>query len=217
MKKKTIISPSIFAADFAKLGEEAKRCEESGADAIHVDIMDGHFVRNLSLSPKALAAINRSTELFLDVHIMVYDPFRYIEELAEFGADQITFHFEATEEIEDTLNYIRKCGIKAGLAFCPETSESLAVKYLDKIDTLLMMTVHPGFGGQAFINDVLKKIEFLSKLAKDSNLDLDIQVDGGIDDKTAPLCLSAGANNLVAGTYLFKEGDMAQKIEGLRA
>ncbi|MCH9613257.1 MAG: Ribulose-phosphate 3-epimerase [Chlamydiia bacterium] len=216
MKNKTIISPSIFASDFAKLGEEAKRCEESGADAIHVDIMDGHFVRNLSLSPKALAAINRSTDLFLDVHIMVYDPFRYIEELVKLGADQITFHFEATEEVEETLNYIKKCGVKAGLAFCPETSESLVVKYLDKIDTLLMMTVHPGFGGQAFIEDVLPKIEFLRKLADDSKLDLDIQVDGGVDDKTAPLCLKAGANNLVAGTYLFKGDEMAQKITELR-
>lgn len=217
MNRKKIISPSIFAANFARLGEEAKRCEASGVDAIHFDIMDGHFVPNLSLSPTALAAVNRETDLFLDVHIMVYNPYSYIERLVESGADQITFHFEATEDIDDTINYIKKCGVKVGLAFCPETSESLAVKYLDKIDTLLMMTVHPGFGGQSFIQEVVPKIEFLAKLAADSNLDLDIQVDGGIDDQTAPICFNAGANNLVAGTYLFKGDNMAEKVEKLRS
>ena len=210
------ICPSIFAGDFAKLGEEAKRCEEAGADAIHFDIMDGHFVRNLSLSPKALAAINRSTDLFLDVHIMVYHPFDYIENLIECGADQITFHFEATEDVDDTLAFIKKCGIKAGLAYCPETSYSLIPKYLDKIDTLLLMTVNPGWGGQAFIEDVLEKVRFAKKTIDDLGLSgIDIQVDGGIDKKTAKLCVDAGANNLVAGTYLF-EGTMKSKIEELR-
>lgn len=208
------ISPSIFAADFAKLGEEARRCKK--ANAIHIDIMDGHFVPNLSLSPTALAAINRSTDQFLDVHIMVYSPFNYIEELVAKGADQITFHLEATEEVEETIHYIKKCNVKVGLALCPETPESLAIKYLDKIDTLLLMTVHPGFGGQAFIPEVLDKIRFMKKLKDDLNLSFDIQVDGGIDDKTAPLCIQAGANNLVAGTYLFKHPDMDQAIATLR-
>ncbi|MBP9841278.1 MAG: ribulose-phosphate 3-epimerase [Simkaniaceae bacterium] len=209
------ISPSIFAADFAKLGEEARRLE--AADAIHVDIMDGHFVPNLSLSPVALAAINRSTKQFLDVHIMVYDPFRYIEDLVKSGADQITFHLESTEDVQDTIDYIRKCNVKVGLAICPETSISLCIKYLDKIDTLLLMTVHPGFGGQKFIPEVLEKIAFIKKLKDDMHLKLDIQVDGGIDDKTAPLCIEAGANNLVSGTYLFKgHGDINQKIKALR-
>ncbi|HPE85330.1 MAG: ribulose-phosphate 3-epimerase [Chlamydiia bacterium] len=210
------IEPSIFAADFTKLGDEAKRCEDAGADAIHFDIMDGHFVRNLSLSPKALSAINRSTDLFLDVHIMVYSPFDYIEKLVECGADQITFHFEATEDVAETLEFIRRCNIKAGLAFCPETSYSLIPKYLDKIDTLLLMTVNPGWGGQAFIMDVLDKVRFARKTIDDLDLKaIDIQVDGGIDAKTAKLCIDAGANNLVAGTYLF-EGDMKAKIMELR-
>ena len=209
------VCPSIFAGDFGNLANEAKRCEEAGADAIHFDIMDGHFVRNLSLSPKGLAAVNCATDLFMDVHIMVYNPFDYIEELIRCGADQITFHMEATEDVSETLDFIRKCGIKAGLAFCPETSYSLIPKYLDKIDTLLLMTVNPGWGGQGFIDDVLSKIEFARKTVDALDLEVDIQVDGGINAETAKLCKAAGANNLVAGTYLF-EGDMAAKIQGLR-
>ena len=228
------IEPSIFAADFGRLADEAKRIEDAGGDAIHFDIMDGHFVPNLSLSPKALQAVNRATDLFLDVHIMVYQPFDYVEHLIESGADCITFHVEATEDVEDTLSYIRKCNVKAGLAFCPETSESLIPKYLDKCDKILLMTVHPGFGGQDFIETVLDKIQFTRDLCDKLNIreggvvptnessadnqleSFAIQVDGGIDDKTAPLCIKAGANHLVAGTYLFKEGDMAKKISGLR-
>ena len=227
------IEPSIFAADFGRLADEAKRIEDAGADAIHFDIMDGHFVPNLSLSPKALAAVNLATDLFLDVHIMVYQPFEYIERLIENGADCITFHVEATEDVEDTLGYIRKCHVKAGLAFCPETTESIIPKYLDKCDKILLMTVHPGFGGQEFIETVLDKIQFTRDLCNKLNIreggvvpkgentpenqlpPFAIQVDGGIDDKTAPLCIKAGANHLVAGTYLFKGDDMAKKIAGL--
>lgn len=224
------IEPSIFAGDFGHLTDEAKRAEDAGADAIHFDIMDGHFVPNLSLSPKALVAINNATDIYLDVHIMVYKPFDYIEQLIENGADCITFHIEATEDVEDTLNYIRKCNIHAGLAFCPETSESLIPKYLDKCDKILLMTVHPGFGGQAFIPEVLEKVEFTRGLC--DRLDIrkggkvpeegeilppfDIQVDGGVDEKTAPLCTKAGANHLVAGTYLFGGKDMKDRIEVLR-
>ena len=233
-KKHIHIEPSIFAADFGKLADEAKRIEDAGADAIHFDIMDGHFVPNLSLSPTALGAVNRATELFLDVHIMVYQPFDYIERLVENGADCITFHVEATEDVEDTLNFIRTCNVKAGLAFCPETSDSIIPKYLDKCDKILLMTVHPGFGGQSFIPEVLEKIRFTRDLcdklnirqggkvpfdedAPENNLPIfDIQVDGGVDDKTAPLCIEAGANHLVTGTYLFKGGDMKEKIDGLR-
>lgn len=231
-RKKICIEPSIFAGDFGKIADEAKRIEDAGADAIHVDIMDGHFVPNLSLSPKALAAINRSTKLYLDVHIMVYNPYDYIENLVECGADSITFHFEATEAIEDTISYIRKCNVKAGLAFCPDTSESLVVKYLDKCDLILLMTVHPGFGGQSFMPEMLEKIRFTRKTC--DKLDIrrggitpqteeekklpafDIQVDGGIDAETGKLCIEAGANRLVAGTYLFQEDDMANRIKILR-
>jgi len=224
------IEPSIFAGDFGHLADEAKRAEDAGANAIHFDIMDGHFVPNLSLSPKALAAVNKATDIYLDVHIMVYKPFDYIEQLIESGADCITFHIEATEDVEDTLNYIRSCSVHAGLAFCPETSESLIPKYLDKCDKILLMTVHPGFGGQEFIPEVLEKIEFTRGLC--DKLDVrkggkvpkageilppfDIQVDGGVDDKTAPLCIKAGANHLVAGNYLFKGEGMKDRIEVLR-
>ena len=217
MRKRTI-SPSIFACDFAKIGDEAKRIEDAGADSIHVDIMDGHFVPNLSLSPKALAAINRATDLYLDVHIMVYNPFDYIERLIECGADGITFHFEATEDVEDTLNFIKKCNVDAGLAFCPATSSSMMTKYIDKVDMMLVMTVNPGFGGQSFMPEQLEKVKFLRDVCDKFDMDKDykIQVDGGVDDKSAKLCVDAGANVLVSGTYLF-EGDMKAKIDGLRS
>ncbi len=235
MKNQIKIAPSIFAADFGKLADEAKRIEDSGADSIHVDIMDGHFVPNLSLSPKALGAINCATDLFLDVHIMVYNPFDYIERLIEMGADGITFHFEATEDVDETLEYIRRCGKKAGLAFCPDTSVSMIPKYLNKCDMVLIMTVHPGFGGQAFLEDQLEKISFVRDLCDKLNIReggvavdpndmqpgqenlgcFDIQVDGGINEATAQMCAKAGANVFVAGTYLFQD-EMAPKIEGLR-
>jgi len=215
MDEKILIEPSIFAADFGHLADEAKRCEDAGADAIHFDIMDGHFVPNLSLSARALAAVNCATDLFLDVHIMVYNPYDYVERLIEAGADRITFHFEATEDIEETLEYIRKCGVKTGLAFSPETSVSMVPKYLNQTDLILLMTVHPGFGGQSFLSDMLDKVRFVREQSEKSGIQMDIQVDGGIDDKTAPNCLAAGANALVSGTYLFK-GDMKTKIATLR-
>jgi ribulose-phosphate 3-epimerase len=211
-----IVEPSIFASDFGKLADEAKRCADAGADAIHVDIMDNHFVPNLTLGPKALGALNKATDLFLDVHIMVYNPYDMVERLVENGADRITFHIEATDDVEDTLSYIKKCGVKTGLAFCPDTSDSIVVKYLDKCDLMLMMTVNPGFGGQAFMPEVLEKIRFTRKMCDEYGGKVQIQVDGGINEQTAKQCIEAGANNLVAGTYLFK-GDMAAGIQKLKA
>lgn len=202
-KRKIQICPSILAGDFGRLADEARRIEEAGADAIHFDVMDGHFVPNLTLGPKALAAVNRATDLFLDVHLMIYNPFDYIERFIEAGADCITFHFEATEDIEDTLNFIKKCGKQAGLAYCPETSESMVLRYLGNIDLALLMTVHPGFGGQAFIPEVLEKIKLARDFCDKHDLDVDIQVDGGINPETAKLCREAGANSIVAGTYCF--------------
>jgi ribulose-phosphate 3-epimerase len=225
------VEPSLLSADFGKLAEEAKRVEEAGADALHLDIMDGHFVPNLTMGPRAVAAVNRATSIFLDVHLMIYNPFDYIERFVEAGADRIIFHIEATEDVEDTLNYIRRCGIEAGLAFCPETSESLIPKYLDKCDLILLMTVSPGFGGQSFMPEVLPKIKFTrdvcnrldirkggkvpqpdKKTAADSLPPFDIQVDGGINVETAKKCIEAGANVLVSGTYLFKVPNMRDTI-----
>lgn len=223
------VCPSILSGDFGRLADEAERLEQAGADAIHIDIMDGHFVPNLTLGPKALAAIRRATRLFLDVHIMIYNPFDFVEALVQSGADRITFHFEATEDVEDTISFIRKCGKKAGLAFRPETSASMISKYLSMCDMILLMTVSPGFGGQKFMPEVLEKVKFARETCdkrgirqggiKGPGISLppfDIQVDGGITQETASLCVKAGANVLVSGNYLYEQKDMKKAIEGLR-
>ena len=232
MQKSNIeVYPSILSGDFGRLAEEAKRIEKAGADAIHVDIMDGQFVPNLTFGPKALEAINRATDLFLDVHMMIYNPYDYIEAFAKAGANRITFHFEATEDVEETIEFIKRCGIQAGVAFRPETSFAMIPKYIEQCDLILLMTVNPGFGGQKFLPDVLEKIKLTREFcerngifeggvrAKSGNVmnPFRIQVDGGINEKTSKDCVQAGANVLVSGDYLFREvEEMSKGIQALK-
>jgi ribulose-phosphate 3-epimerase len=217
MSKQAIqIEPSLLSADFGALAAEAKRTAAAGADALHLDIMDGHFVPNLTFGPTAVAAVNRATDLFLDVHLMIYNPYDYIESFVKAGADRIIIHFEATEHVEDTLDFIRRCNVQAGLAFRPETSGSLIPKFLPFADLILVMTVSPGFGGQEFMPKMLDKVKLTREAADRLNLNTLIQVDGGINDKTAKLCVAAGANVLVSGSYLYSQPDLKEAIEKLR-
>lgn len=223
----TEVSPSILAADFACLEKEIAKADQAGADFFHLDVMDGHFVPNFSMGPAVVSAVRRCTQKPLEVHLMVYNPFEYIEVFASCGIQRVIFHLEATEDVEETLDYIHRCGMQAGLAINPETSPTFLLKYLEKCDQILLMTVNPGFGGQAFIPSVLDKIRFLRDTCKelkigvraqegDSIVPFRIEVDGGIDERSGLQCREAGANILVAGTYLFRSNEMKERIATLR-
>ena len=211
MSKKIIVAPSLLAADFSKLREEIQEVESHGAEYLHLDVMDGNFVPNISFGAPVISSIRKHSNLVFDVHLMVENPDRFIKDMVDAGADVITVHAEATKHLNRTIQLIKSYGKKVGVALNPSTPLDVIKYDLKDIDMVLIMTVNPGFGGQAFIEGMLQKIRDLRSI--DPNID--IQVDGGINNKTSKLVKEAGANILVAGSYLFK-GDYKQKIESLR-
>lgn len=213
-----IIAPSILASDFSKLGEECRAIEAAGADWVHVDVMDGHFVPNITIGPDVVKALRPHVNIPFDVHLMISPVDSYLEAFREAGADLISVHPEAGPHLNRTLRQIRKLGAKAGVVFNPSTSPDVIEFMMDDIDLLLVMTVNPGFGGQSFITSQLKKIERLRKMIDASGRDIILEVDGGVTAVTAPQCIAAGATALVAGSAVFKGGPdaYAANIAALR-
>lgn len=206
------ISPSMLSADFANLEKDLKRCEEAGAELIHLDVMDGHFVPNITIGAPVIKAMKKVSNVPFDVHLMISEPLKYIEDFADAGADIITFHVESDSDVNETIDKIIECGCKPSLSVKPNTPIEAVYPYVDKLSMVLVMTVEPGFGGQSFMADMMPKIE---KLRADYP-DLDIQVDGGVNTETVKTCAKAGANIFVAGSAVFKSDDMAQTISLLK-
>ena len=204
-----VLSPSILAADFKVLGQEMKKTEENGAAYIHFDVMDGMFVPSISFGMPVLASIHDATEQFMDVHLMVQEPIRYVEAFQKAGADYVTVHLEACEDVKTTLDKIHACGMKAGLAVNPETDVKELVPYMEDVEMILIMSVQPGFGGQKFIPESLDKIREVRAMLNEKNLETDIQVDGGIYVENVREVLDAGANVIVAGSAVFR-GDAGE-------
>lgn len=211
------IAPSILSADFSWLGEEIKDVEMGGADMIHVDVMDGHFVPNITIGPLIVDAIRPITKLPLDVHLMIENPDQYIEAFAKAGADYITVHVEACPHLHRTIQLIRFHGVKAGVVLNPATPAQMIEHILEDIDMVLLMTVNPGFGGQSFIHSVVPKIRQVKQMIDEKGLDVEIEIDGGVNIETAKLCTEAGASILVAGSAVYNKEDRKQAIEEIRA
>jgi len=216
--KKIQISPSILSADFSQLGNEIKRLEEGGADMIHVDVMDGHFVPNLTIGPPVIKALRKQCSIKFDVHLMISPVHKYIEAYADAGADIITIHPEATENLEESISKIKTLNKKVGVSLNPESKLDLITNYLEKIDLVLIMSVNPGFGGQKFMPEVLDKVKQLKEIKSKNNMNFDIEIDGGINFDNCQSAIEAGANILVSGTTVFKSnnGDIKKNINLLK-
>ena len=217
--KKIQISPSILSADFSQLGNEIKRLEEGGADMIHVDVMDGHFVPNLTIGPSVIKSLRQYTKLPFDVHLMISPVHKYIKDYADAGSDIITIHPESTENLKESIDLIKKLNKKVGISLNPETKINIVTDFLDQINLILIMSVNPGFGGQKFMPEVLEKIKKLKKIQDQKNLNFDIEIDGGINFDNHSLAIKAGANILVSGTTVFKnnDGNIKKNIELLKS
>ncbi|AEZ63010.1 ribulose-5-phosphate 3-epimerase [Streptococcus infantarius subsp. infantarius] len=210
------IAPSILAADYANFASELKRIEETSAEYVHIDIMDGQFVPNITFGADVVASMRKHSKLVFDCHLMVVNPERFVDAFAQAGADIMTIHAESTLHIHGALQKIKKAGMKAGVVINPGTPVSAIEPVLSLVDQVLIMTVNPGFGGQAFIPEMLEKVQKVAKIRDEKGYDFDIEVDGGVDNKTIKACYQAGANVFVAGSYLFKASDLTAQVETLR-
>lgn len=211
------ISPSILAADFSNLGQEARDMDAAGVEMLHIDVMDGHFVPNISFGAPVFKMIRKDFSRVFDVHLMISEPLRYIDDFVKAGADIITFHVECDSDIQATIDKIKAAGKRVGLVLKPKTPASVLKPYLDQLDMVLVMTVEPGFGGQSFMYDMMPKVKEIREMITASGKDIDLEVDGGVNAETAKICVENGANVLVAGSYLFKQkGSYPAAVESLR-
>ncbi len=211
-----LVAPSILSADFSKLGEEIKAVEHAGADWIHIDVMDGHFVPNITIGPVVVSKIRKISDIFFDVHLMIENPGKYVEQFAKAGADLITIHAEVCDDILSTINKVKDLGCKVGVSINPETSLDVIKEIIQNVDLVLIMSVHPGFGGQSFIEDVLPKIKKTRDIISKIDKEIYLEVDGGINDKTAKTAIEYGANVLVAGNFVFKSASYKDVIQSLK-